>query len=578
MARLRGGRALAAATVGAAVAVAALAIAPAALRGLADRQAGAMVALDGETGEGTFGYRAWAGGVPADEALAEMWLKGYYFNIENPEGVMRGDKPLLREMGPYHWVWHREQRDVAWRKDDSGERHVRYRTYEHYSLDPSRSVPGAHADDNVTTVNAAILAALSLAGPIAGQLSPAEELVVAELVSELQRRFPKGFTDLLFVNRTVAQLAFGFDDPLIAQLLATIPMISSLLPLGAGIPGLSGHANMTEIPTEESEDMSEQDAGLPHAKGVGNYTMWKGYESIKCCASLPCNADTQVPVWPTPEQNQVTGSDGTMFGPGVRSTDELVVWAEEVNRSSTLVNVDGERSDVDGVPTLRFTIKHDDYLSAQVYPANARWFAYGPSGVMNATRCGLGLPLFLSKPHFLDVQGAFNGTELGGGDAPLLSRIHGDVMPDRALHDTMLDVEPTSGATLNGLQRLQANVWLDAKVLATGRTKNVTLFEDISPALVPLMWLEKGGVATPLALKQVKKNLRLLKAATVVLTTTGVLGCVLCAAGLASVGRLVWRALLAPCEERVENEASEALLDSVENSPQTRGSGGGGHA
>merc|ERR1711871_1750331 len=114
-----------------------------------------------------------------------------------------------------------------------------------------------------------------------------------------------------------------------------------------------------------------------------------------------------------------------------------------------------------------------------------------------------------------------------------------------------------SGSTLRGLQRLQANVWLDAKVLATGRQKNVTFFEGVKPALLPLMWLEKGGLATPLAVNQVKKPLKLLKVATAILTTIGVLGCTICAMGLAFEARVVFRALNAHREDNSASDSSE---------------------
>ena len=35
---------------------------------------------------------------------------------------------------------------------------------------------------------------------------------------------------------------------------------------------------------------------------------------------------------------------------------------------------------------------------------------FGPSGILNSSKCLLDAPVFLSKPHFLDVDGSFNGT------------------------------------------------------------------------------------------------------------------------------------------------------------------------
>ena len=536
---------LALAVAGVAVGVGSLAWGPRALHGYASSQAAREAALDADAhgGAGTFAYRAWVGGEAARRAgapLAETWLKGYYFDVTNPLAVLRGAKPILAERGPYYFRWVKEQRDVVWRRDPDGRRRVAFRTYETFHLDANRSVVGAGIHDNVTTVNVAALALAALLRPLAADLGPEAEGIVAAVVDELQAAFPGGVEQMLFVNRTVSDLTFGYDDPLITRLLDAVPALAAVLPLGPGIPGLAGHTNMT-APPSETDPTSEVYAALPgDGDAPANYTQWKGYDHIECCASLPCARDTQQPIWPTEEQNAIRGSDGTMFGAGVPAPgSELSTWVEETNRTTILENVGGLRVDVGGVAALRYTVKHSEFISASINPANAKWYMYGPSGVLNVTRCSLGVPLFLSKPHFLDVHGAFNGTELGGGQEPLLSRVEGDVQPNRDEHDTRLDVEPLSGATLHGAQRLQANLWLAPQVLATGDERNVTLFGNCSPALMPIMWIEKGGAATDTALETLRSKLRTLSLARHVLLALGLLGC---GAGFVGGATTMWRA------------------------------------
>ena len=297
----------------AALAALCLAAAPRLLSRYARAQAAREAALDADAhgGKGTFAYRGWVGGEAARRAgplLAETWLKGYYFHVRNPLAVVAGAKPLLEERGPYYFEWDREQRDVAWARDESGRRRVSFRTFETFRFDAARSAAGAAADDNVTTVNVAALALAALLGPLAADLGPGAEGVVAAVVDELQAAFPGGVEQALFVNRSVSDLTFGFDDPLLTRLLDAVPALAAVLPLGAGIPGLSGHTNMT-APPGEADPVSEVFAGLPgDGSAPANYTRWKGYDAIECCTSLPCTRDTQQPVWPSAEQNALQGT------------------------------------------------------------------------------------------------------------------------------------------------------------------------------------------------------------------------------------------------------------------------------
>lgn len=257
-----------------------------------------------------------------------------------------------------------------------------------------------------------------------------------------------------------------------------------------------------------------------------------------------------------------------MFGVGAASPGStMTVWVEETNRTAHIQNVGDEVVDVGGVRTLRYRMLHSEFLSASVYPPNAEWYMFGPTGVLNVTRCSLGVPLFLSKPHLLGVKGAFNGTELGGGNAPLLERLRGDVQPDAALHDTYLDVEPLSGAALAAAQRLQGNAWLAPQVLATGST-NLTLFADVSPALLPLVWVEKGGAATNEALRTVKSKLAMLRLAQRLALVLGFGGCVASALCLAVGGRRLWIERRAgegvdEIDEASTDNAAEPLLRAV---------------
>jgi hypothetical protein len=91
----------------------------------------------------------------------------------------------------------------------------------------------------------------------------------------------------------------------------------------------------------------------------------------------------------------------------------------------------------------RFTIYEADFFNASQLPENADYYQFGPAGVMNGTsfsqgtcllQCRVakthtGLPLFLSKPHFLDAD-------------PYYLTLVNMSPPVADAHDTFVMIEP----------------------------------------------------------------------------------------------------------------------------------------
>jgi hypothetical protein len=90
----------------------------------------------------------------------------------------------------------------------------------------------------------------------------------------------------------------------------------------------------------------------------------------------------------------------------------------------------------------RYGIQNKDFWNETLNPEEAwQYYNFGPSGMQNLTQVAT-LPLFLSKPHFLD------------GDSSLLAGVKG-LHPVRSIHDTYLDIEPNTGALCRVHNRAQ---------------------------------------------------------------------------------------------------------------------------
>lgn len=117
--------------------------------------------------------------------------------------------------------------------------------------------------------------------------------------------------------------------------------------------------------------------------------------------------------------------------------------------------------------------------SDKTYKPNTAYYAGGPSGLINLTKCERKIPVFASKPHFLD------------GDPSLTEAVTGVSPPDRSIHDTFINVEPNTGAAMHAAERLQVNLWVQNRTEFTRK-----FFPKLRHMYFPVLWLSKHGRAT----------------------------------------------------------------------------------
>ena len=139
---------------------------------------------------------------------------------------------------------------------------------------------------------------------------------------------------------------------------------------------------------------------------------------------------------------------------------------------------------VKGIKLMRFTTPEWGVVNSSKYPPNANYYMNGPAGMQNMSVAQQGAPVFISKPHFLDC-------------GPGAVREVTGLAPDRAKHDTFLDVEPSTGITMQEHKRIQINVEVQRIPLLTLKSSDAARvaagMRKLRAALDKVKGAEGGG-------------------------------------------------------------------------------------
>ena len=88
-------------------------------------------------------------------------LRLYFFNTTNPDGFLRGEKPILAEVGPYVYEERWNKMGVEW--GEAGDV-VRYKLKKTFMFRPDLSSPRTE-DDRVTLPNVPLFVSVRVMSP-----------------------------------------------------------------------------------------------------------------------------------------------------------------------------------------------------------------------------------------------------------------------------------------------------------------------------------------------------------------------------------------------------------------------------
>eukprot|EP00494_Astrolonche_serrata_P028404 UN28670 len=97
----------------------------------------------------------------------------------------------------------------------------------------------------------------------------------------------------------------------------------------------------------------------------------------------------------------------------VKRGHDILIWIVDVYRNA-IFNWEKEYK-YHGVKLWRYRLENHPQLdNATIYPPNAGFYQYGPSGVINITSAMHGVPIFVGKPHMLDAPDYMEMNKLFG--------------------------------------------------------------------------------------------------------------------------------------------------------------------
>lgn len=260
----------------------------------------------------------------------------------------------------------------------------------------------------------------------------------------------------LYVCENVNDLIWGYTDP----------FVEGLYTLGL-YPQLTVNIQVND--SIDDTNTSIINTGIPDIRQVGQFIQW--------------NNRTDLGIWRGgSEANQVRGTEGFFFKPNLNEDDILTAFVDDIMRSVDII-YEGKVKQLD-LTAFRYGIDNTTFKSAFSEPKNADYFSWCPDGMffIGPTQV-VEVPVYGSKPHFLD------------GDPLLLDSILG-LEPDRELHDTVIDVEPITGANLNFQRKLQVVVQVN-KTEEYGEedtvriTENIMGYNDSGVLYFPVLYLNE---------------------------------------------------------------------------------------
>lgn len=374
-----------------------------------------------------------------------VYMEYFFFNITNVDEILKGAKPQVQQVGPYAYREYRYKDNVTMVENNT---RVSAYNVKSFVFLRERSV-GDPAEDNITTVN---IPAWAVMNKVKGSWFK------SSMVSIWMNTLGSG----IFTTRTVDELLWGYEDPLLVRASSTNPDVEKIF-------GLMYKKNGTN------------NGEFVYHTGVQNYLDYGRVETWK--------GQSQLTYWTSDHSNSINGSDGSAFHPLLEKTERIYIFSPDLCRT-IYMDFDGEVK-VKGIPAYRFTPPSSVLASKEENPAN-EGFCVSPNeclgtGVLKVSPCRKGAPVVASFPHFYLAENKY------------VAAVDG-MSPQKVHHQTYLDLNPTTGVIVRANKRAQINILINR---ITGFPQTRILNETI----VPVMFINESVVIDDVSAAKVQKLL-----------------------------------------------------------------------
>uniref|UniRef100_G7P552 Scavenger receptor class B member 2 n=1 Tax=Macaca fascicularis TaxID=9541 RepID=G7P552_MACFA len=419
-----------------------------------------------------------------------VYTQFYFFNVTNPEEILRGETPRVEEVGPYTYR-HCAQDSEARRKelvelrshstlDRWSYTAVQYKRGKNIRAITRRKGNGCLTNekstantelqavelrnkanvqfgDNGTTISAVSNKAyvferdqsvgdpkIDLIRTLNIPVLTVIEWSQVHFLREIIEAMLKAYQQKLFVTHTVDELLWGYKDEILSLIHVFRPDISPYF-------GLFYEKNGTN------------DGDYVFLTGEDNY--------LNFTKIVEWNGKTSLDWWITDKCNMINGTDGDSFHPLITKDEVLYVFPSDFCRSVYITFSDYES--VQGLPAFRYKVPAEilantsDNAGFCIPEGNCLG-----SGVLNVSICKNGAPIIMSFPHFYQADERF------------VSAIEG-MHPNKEDHETFVDINPLTGIILKAAKRFQINIYVKKldDFVETG---------DIRTMVFPVMYLNES--------------------------------------------------------------------------------------
>uniref|UniRef100_A0AAQ5Y5W9 Scavenger receptor class B member 1 n=1 Tax=Amphiprion ocellaris TaxID=80972 RepID=A0AAQ5Y5W9_AMPOC len=330
---------------------------------------------------------------PKNEMSYTMWkdipvpfyMSVYFFNVLNPKEILKGEKPMVEQKGPYVYRKRCQKDNITFHPNNT----VSYREYRKYFFEPTMSK--GNESDVVTIPNMLVLGAAVMMEnlPFALRL----------MISASFKTFNEG----PFLTKTVGELMWGYDSGLVDFLNTYLP---GMLP-SSGKFGLFAEFNNSN---------------------TGLFTIFTGKDDIRNVHKVDSwNGLTELNYWRTPQCNMINGTAGQMWPPFMTKESTLPFYSPDACRSMELVYQ--RPGEMHGIPLYRYVAPKTLFANGTDYTPNEGFCPCRQSGLLNVSSCRHNSPVFISHPHFFNA------------DPVLLDYVHG-LHPNEEEHGLFIDIHP----------------------------------------------------------------------------------------------------------------------------------------
>ncbi|XP_055637429.1 sensory neuron membrane protein 1 [Toxorhynchites rutilus septentrionalis] len=413
-------------------------------------------------------------------------FKLHIFNISNPDEIMKGGKPRVKDVGPFFFEEWKEKYDTV---DDDEEDTLAFNLRNTWIFRPDLSAP-LTGNEMITVPNILLLGIL---------------LVVQQDREAMMPLVSKG-ADIIFEPLTSAFMTVRVMD-----------LLFDGIPIDCSSPEFSAKALCSGMESEGAvaplNDTHYRFSlfGLRNGSDAGRFVVYRGVKNIRDTGRMVSyNGETEMDVYDGDECNQYIGTDSTIFPPFLTKHDKLWAWSPDICRS--LGAYYAGKSSYAGMPMSFFKLDLGDLKNE---PENHCFCRNPPDdcppkGTMDLAPC-LGAPLIGSKPHFLD------------GDPALLQGVDG-LEPNEDNHDIFIHFDLLSGSPVSAAKRLQFSLELEP-------IRGHAVLGELPKVILPMFWAEEGISLNKTWTNQLKYQLFLglkinatIKWLTILIGTVGTIG------------------------------------------------------